>query len=297
MVRVRSLATLLLAGMALGVVSCSPDNGNVADENGIESSQMMLLDSSHRRVMQECSQSMWGSWTAYDETNWPTGTTYGTYAYISNDLGAWGKLLDATYGCTYDINGNCATPWTRGWWTSCRSTTSTRNYTPCSDSLTYYGDLNTASLYDCQGTCTSGIHHHGGQCKPFMNLVAYRSGLYQNPGYAWKAFPTDTCITYTTATCTLPPAQRIVRPDNDVNMPKATYSNIVEGDYMRRPNGHALIIVRKISSSQVIVLDSNWTGGDGAEQISSHSMAFTSGDSNSNLGAYRVIKCAYTGAC
>ncbi|MFA6603599.1 MAG: hypothetical protein WCT10_02010 [Patescibacteria group bacterium] len=255
------------------LTGCGTEDETIDPDNLLDSVDTVAqaLDSAHTRVIQECSQSMSGSWWTYNETNWPTGTTYGTYAYISNDLGAWGKLLDNTYN--YGI---------RGWWTSCRKTNSpqTNNYGPCS--LTY-GDLDTASLYDCQGTCTGGIHHRGGQCKPFMNLVAYRSGTYQNPGYAWKSFPNDATIAASDPNGTL--------------MPAATYANIVEGDYLRRPYGHALIIVRKISSSQVIVLDSNWSGGNGTEQISSHSMAFGSGDSDSNLGAYRVLKCAYTGGC
>lgn len=230
---------------------------------------IQALSSDRTRVINECSQAMTGSWWTYNETNWPTGTTYGSYAYISNDLGAWGNLLDNTY------NGSV-----RGWWTSCRKTSSVQNYTPCS--LTY-GDLDTASLYDCQGSCTGGIHHRGGQCKPFMNLVAYRSGLYQNPGYAWKAFPSDSQIDSWSKASD--------------QMPDATYSNIEPGDYLRKPYGHALIIVRKINSSNVIVLDSNWSGGDGAEKISTHSMAFTGNGGNTDLGAYRVLKCVYNGNC
>lgn len=228
------------------------------------------LDSAHTRVIQECSQAMTGSWWTYNETNWPTGTTYGTYAYISSDLGAWGKLLDNTY------NGSV-----RGWWTSCRRTSGVQNFSPCSSQIVY-GDLDTASLYDSQ----SG-YKHGGQCKPFMNLVAYRSGKYQGVNYAWKSFPSDGAIsTWSTA------------PDQ---MPWATYANIVEGDYLRRTTSgtqHAAIVVRKISSSQVVVMDSNWVNnGDGYETIGSHMMGFTGSGGISDLGSYRVLKCAYTGGC
>ena len=128
-----------------------------------------------------------------------------------------------------------------------------------------------------------------------MNLVAYRSGTYQLSGYGFKIFPPDHCITYTTASCDS--SNKVLRPTNDTDMPMATYANIVEGDYLRRPNGHALIVVRKISSSQVVDLDSNSVGGDSFEQAASHVLGFTSGDTNSNLGAYRVLKCAYTGHC
>lgn len=232
------------------------------------------LDASRTRVIRECSQAMAGSWWTYNETNWPTGTTYGSYAYISSDLGAWALLLNNTYN--YGI---------RGWWTSCLKTTNVQNYTPCH--IAAYGNLDTASLYDCQGSCANPAFHRGGQCKPFMNLVAYRSGLYQNPGYAWKAFPSDSQISnWSTAAD---------------QMPYATYSNIEPGDYLRRPGGHALIIVRKISSSQVVVLDSNWVEdqngyNDGAEIIGSHELSF-SGAGNNNLGNYRVLKCTYNGNC
>ncbi len=270
--------TMVCVLFALSTLTgCVMDEEN-GDKDVSLGSVSQSLDSAHTRVIQECSQAMTGSWWTYNATNWPTGTTYGTYAYISNDLGAWGKLLDNTYN--YGI---------RGWWTSCRKTNSppTNNYGPCS--LTY-GDLDTASLYDSQG----GSYKHGGQCKPFMNLVAYRSGLYQNPGYAWKSFPSDACIKCSNCdnnNC-------IARSDTDTNYPKATYANIVEGDYLRRPYGHAAIVVRKISSSQVIVLDSNWVnGGDGYETIGSHSMGFTGSNDNYDLGAYRVLKCAYTGGC
>jgi hypothetical protein len=234
------------------------------------------LDSAHTRVIEECSQAMSGSWTTYNSTNWPTSTTYGSYAYISNDLGAWGLLLDNTY------NGL-----TRGWWTSCRSTSSVQNYAPCSSTYTHYGDLDTASLYDCQGTCTSGIHHHGGQCKPFMNLVAYRSGLYQNPNYAWKAFPTDTCITNTTASCNT--GTKVLRPVTDADMPTVANTTLIPGDYLRLPGGHAAIVVNIANSPNIVVLDSNYVGGDGTETIASHTMTLT------QLAAYRVLKCAYAG--
>lgn len=143
------------------------------------------LDAARTRMIQEASQAMTGSWWTYNETNWPTATTYGTYSYVSSDLGAWNLLLDNNY------NGGV-----RGWWVSCRRNSTTYNYNttdaPCL--FTAYGDLNTASLYDCQGICSSGIQHKGGQCKPFTNLVAYRSGIYQNPGYAFKKLPDDLTI-------------------------------------------------------------------------------------------------------
>jgi len=262
------LISLIILGLMFITFGC----GELQDETVI-GVKKQALDSDHTRVIHECSQAISGSWWTYDETDWPTGTTYGSYAYISNDTGAWGLLLDNTY------NGSV-----RGWWTSCRSTYSPSvvnyNNPPCQMT---YGDLDTASLYDCQGSCASATHFHGGQCKPFMNLVAYRSGLYQNPNYAWKSFPSDDDIDNWST-------------DAD-EIPWATYNNIEPGDYLRRTDGHALIILRKIDSSNVVVLDSNWVnGGDGYETIGSHVLGF-SGTGNNNLGNYRVLKCAYNGNC
>ncbi len=277
--------------MVLAIVICSGAMTACGTEDETETPTAALvssaLDTAHTRVIQECSQAMSGSWWTYNETNWPATTTYGTYAYISSDLGAWGRLLDSTYGCTTNTSGSCITPWTRGWWTSCRSNTSVQNFTPCSET---YGDLDAASQFDCQGSCASGIKHRGGQCKPFMNLVAYRSGLYQNSGNAWKSFPSDAAIAGSDPNGTL--------------MPKATWSNIVEGDYLRRPktatvlDPHATIVVRKIDSAHVVVVDSNWVnGGDGNETIGSHVMGFTGTGAISDLGSYRVLRCVYTGGC
>jgi hypothetical protein len=78
-------------------------------------------------------------------------------------------------------------------------------------------------------------------------------------------------------------------------MPYATYDNILPGDYLRMPYGHAAIVVRKIPSPtapQAVIFDSNWLGGDGNEAVGSHALGWT-GSSYYNLGNYRVIKCAY----
>lgn len=227
------------------------------------------LTAAQTRVIQECSQAMWGSWWTFNETNWPTGTTYATYAYTSADIGAWNLLMSSTR-------------YSSGAWVACLEYTGgTYTITPCYLS---YGSADMPN-YTCQGSC-SGAYMHGGQCKPFMNLVAYRSGQYQNPGYGWKDFPLDSTIdSWSTAAD---------------QMPYATYSNIVEGDFLRRTTSttpHAAIVVRKISSSQVIVLDSNWSGGNGRERVSSHSMGFTGSNDINDLGTYRVLKCAYTGGC
>ena len=289
------LVSLFVVSFAVGLACSPPEDEDNPDASAVEKEALAIvaapLDAAHLRVIQECSQAMVGSHDTYNVGNWPTGTTYATYAYVSSDSGAWNKLLDSTYGCTRNSGGACITPWTRGWWTSCRSTNSVLNYTPCNET---YGNLNVASQFDCQGTCTSSSRHRGGQCKSFINLVAYRSGIYQYSGYGFRVLPNDLCITNTTASCNS--SKPIARPANDPDMPLATYANIVEGDFLRKPNGHAVIVVRKVNSSTVIVLDSNWTGGDGSEIISSHQMNFGQGNS-SDLSAYRVLKCIYTGRC
>ena len=88
--------SVLLAFVAVVLlVACgSTDTATDGESVGTVSE---ALDSAHTRVIEECSQAMSGSWYTYNETTWPTATTYGSYAYISNDLGAWGKLLDNTY--------------------------------------------------------------------------------------------------------------------------------------------------------------------------------------------------------
>lgn len=259
---------------SLLIMSCSDEIGGEGELDEIGTATQKL-DATRTRVIRECSQAMWGSWWTYNETNWPTGTTYASYAYTSADIGAWNLLLANTGGYGYS-----------GFYTSCMRYRSEGHlpypYTACQLSESTGAGSYEMPYYTCQGYCPSA-YKRGGQCKPFMNLVAYRSGTYQNPGYAWKSFPVDSAINGWDTSAD--------------QMPYATYTNILPGDYLRRPYGHALIIVRKINSSRVVVLDSNWSGGDGAEIVSSHEMGFTGGGGNSDLGAYRVLKCAYTGGC
>lgn len=209
---------------------------------------------------------MWGSWWTHNETEWPTGNNYATYAYSSADTGAWNSLLNSSqYGSGYFV--------------SCLSHTGgSYNYSY----LLSYGAFDMPN-YTCQGSCP-GTRMHGGQCKPFMNLIAYRSGIYQGTSFAWKSFPSDTAISNWSQASN--------------QMPVATFANIVEGDFLRMPNGHAVTIVRKISSSRVVVLDSNWLGGgDGDEVVRSHELGFTGAGGTHDLGSYRVLKCVYTGGC
>jgi hypothetical protein len=271
-----SLAALSL----LSFVACGSIGQDTIAESEVLGQTRQELDSAHTRVINECSQAMTGNWWTYTSSNWPTTTTYATYAYTSSDAGAWNLLLDNTYKCVqYSSDGKTCLNNVRGWWTSCKKTLADGpQYTPCNLAAeTGYGDLDVPiSNYTCQGSCASASYMRGGQCKPFMNLIAYRSGIWQGSGYAFKLLPTDGVIAG--------------------SMPLATYDTIVEGDFLRMPYDHALIVVRKVSNTQVVVLDSNWTGGNGAERVSSHVLGF-SGSGRNNLGNYRVLKCIYTGAC
>lgn len=219
------------------------------------------LSAARTRVIQEASYALVGSHYTYNETNWPTATTFATFAYSSSDMGAW-NLLASAYG---SFTG-CLRYRSDGYYQS----------TPCALSLsTGFGYLEQPS-YACQGNC-AGTYKRGGQCKGFINLVGYRSGIYQNPGYAWKSLPSDAAISS--------------RPTTDPAMPAVTFANLEEGDFLRKPGVHAVLVVRKISSSQIVVLDSNWVGVSGGEVVGSHTMTIA------DLSGYRALKCVYTGAC
>jgi hypothetical protein len=248
---------------------------------------------------------MAGSHDTYNVGNWPTSTTYATYAYASADGNAWSMLMKAYSRCP------TSTTCTPGFFVSCLYKRANgylpSPYTGCQLSLTTGYGSSEMPGYACQGNsvsdlCPAGVRSHGGQCKAFMNLVAYRSGIYQYSGYGFKTLPSDDCIANTSATCNLPARQWLPRPVDDKDMPLATYANIIEGDFLRMPYDHAVIVVRKISNSTVVVLDSNWLNngigiGNGKEIIGSHTLSFTNSRDHSDLGSYRVLKCVYTGKC
>jgi hypothetical protein len=217
----------------------------------------------HRgRMVWEAARAMVGPSLAGTHT-WGTGTTTSIHAYASEDSGAWSSLRTA-----YGTN------------TSCRNDNDTsNNFTPCS--LTYGSDV--VGIYTCQGYCPAGTYR-GGQCKAFMNLVAYRSGVYHGASWAFRTFAVDSTI-----------------DDGGTNYPLATSSNVTVGDLLRRPtsagNPHAAIVVRVISASQIVVVDSNWVNGSGAETVASHTMGFTGTGTVSDLGTYHRLSCVYTDAC
>lgn len=264
------LQAVMIAAMAASAACVVDDLPELGEAN-------QELDAARTRMVQESSYAMTGNHYTYTTSNWPTGTVYARAAYVGSDAGAWNLLL-ASPRYLYTTSTGVQKP---GGYVSCmRYRSEGPLYGPCSLSTTGgYGSFE--PYYTCQGYCPS-VKMRGGQCKAFANLVAYRSGLYQGPNYSFKALPADSTIA--------------ARSTTDPDMPVATYANILEGDVLRRPYGHALIVVRKISPSQVVVFDSNWLDGDGSETVGSHVLGF-SGSGNVNLGNYRVLKCVYTGAC
>lgn len=222
----------------------------------------------HRgRMVWEAARAMVGPSLAGTHT-WGTSTVTSIHNYVGEDSGAWTSLRGG-YGT----------------FTSCRhDNDASNNFSPCS--LTYGSD--TVNQYSCQGSCPAGTYR-GGQCKAFMNLVAYRSGVYHGASWAWKTFPLDSVI-----------------DDAGTSYPLATYATVATGDLLRRPTSagspHAAIVVRVISSSQIVVVDSNWVNpgggsGDGLEIIASHTMGFTGTWAVTDLGSYHRLSCVYAGTC
>lgn len=177
--------------------------------------------------------------------------------YIDSDTSAWSNAL-SSYTCSFN---SCAN--------GC--------FGPCSISV----DTSNARNYTCQnsaGTCTAGsgstaTKPRGGQCKMFSNLVFWRSGEYNNWG-PWKKIPSDNSGWMTAS-------------------PLTTAGTMSVGDVLRRPNGHAAIIVAvDTSNNTALISDSNWTNGDGNEYIGWRILGF-SGSGNDNLGNYKRLNCLY----
>ncbi|MFA5854178.1 MAG: hypothetical protein WC866_03760 [Patescibacteria group bacterium] len=271
----RILFVVLLGSVPQACVLESDDDAAANDDLG--STEQALSSDPRTRVVEEASFAMTGNYAAYTSSNWPTATTLAGYYYTSTDTGAWSSLINSSSYSAYGYTG---------FYVSCMRYRSEGHlpspYTNCYLSTSNgYGSFE-MPYYTCQGYCPS-TKMRGGQCKPFMNLIAYRSGQYHGANWSFKALPSDSAISnWSTAAD---------------QMPYATYSNILPGDLLRRPYGHAAIVVRKVSSSQIVVFDSNWVGnGDGDEVVGSHTLGF-SGTGNSNLGNYRVLKCVYNGGC
>lgn len=252
---------LFVLAMAFIFIGCGQ-----AAEDGIGFTRQALYDGAptgdRGRLLWEATRAVVGSANADSEDWSPAGTMYATSSYVSTDTGAWSSLRTAytAYGIT-------------GYYVSCRADNdSSNNYTPCS--LTKGSD--NVSEYECQnGSCTN--NYHGGQCKAFANLVAYRSGVFQGADYAWKSFPTYSWISS--------------------NCNNVTSGTIQAGDVLVYPNYHVLIVARVFSSTSVMVIDSNWIGGgDGYEKVGAHEMSF-SGSGINDLDNYKRLNCVYTNDC
>jgi hypothetical protein len=271
--RKSSFTTVLLVGLASFVFACSPEqqsNEPMLEAADIEQSQFALSSDTRTRVVQEASFAMVGNYNTYTSGNWPTADTLATYYYTLTDLGAWNKLLAEPY---YGPNA---------YYVSCRRKHAEAQLYICRLPPDGFGSLD-MPYYTCQGLCPAQ-KMRGGQCLAFSNLIAYRSGVYQGANYAWKLFPSDATMDARA-------------PDNALT-PMATYANILPGDFLRKTHIHSLIVVRKISSTQVVVFDSNWVGnGNGDETVGSHTFGFTGSGGSSDLGTYRVMKCIHNGGC
>jgi len=143
------------------------------------------------------------------------------------------------------------------------------NYSPCR--LNFGAD--NAYQYEVQNGW-----HKGGQCKSFSNLLIYRSGVHHGPNWSLRMLPTD---------------RRISDLRGAV---RARQGNLQAGDVLRMPRGHSAIVVRVIDSNRAVVIDSNWMGGNGWENVATHVMSF-SGSGVSNLGNYYRLNCVYDGSC
>lgn len=268
-----SFTTVLLVGLVSFAFACSPEqqtNESTLVTADVEQSQSALSSDTRTRVVQEASFAMVGNHDTYNSSNWPIATTQATYYYTLTDLGAWNKLLAEPY---YGPNAR---------YVSCLRKRSEGPLYACLLPTNGFGSLE-MPYYTCQGLCPAQ-KMRGGQCLAFSNLIAYRSGVYQGANYAWKLFPSD--------------ATMDARASDNISTPMATYANILPGDFLRKTHFHSLIVVRKISNTQVVVFDSNWVaGGDGDETVGSHTLGFSGSGTTSDLGAYRVMKCIHNGGC
>lgn len=251
------MMSLFFSGFAPG---CG-GQGDRADEGenqpAISTVAQGLSGDPRTRMVQEASYAMWGNHDAYNATYWPEGTVYAKSAYAANDPGAWNFLVNSSgYG-------------PNGYYVSCVG-----NYSPCY--LTYGAK---SPYYACQGYCPARVYH-GGQCKAFTNLVAYRSGIYQQSGYGFKSFPDDGRID---------------------SMPLVTHASVQAGDILRRTKStgspHSVIVVKRLGWPRILVVDSNWIDGPGNEIVGSHEMRFDDTNPVRNPGTYHVLNCVYDKSC
>jgi hypothetical protein len=252
--RFRQSSACLVGLFVLGMMLIAGGCGQPAEEN-IGFSQQALYAGAptgdRGRLLWEATRAVVGSANADSEDWSPAGTMYATSSYVSTDTGAWNSMLNA-----YGNNACCVDG----------------GLSPCY--LTY--PCSTVLFYECQdGSCTN--NYHGGQCKAFSNLVAYRSGIFHGDNGAWKSLPLDSWIAS--------------------NCSAVTSGTIQAGDVLRSTSySHSVIVARVFSSTSIMVIDSNWIGGGGYEKVGAHEMSF-SGSGINDLDNYRVINCVYNNNC
>lgn len=181
-------------------------------------------------------------------------TTYATFSYLASDETAAKAAFsdDALHGTCYN-----------------------HSYPPIStyDCSVQHDPVTEVLQYSRHpGRDSEGVYSRGGQCKKFVALVLYRSGIRHTVAGSFSRLPEDAKIS------------------NDLVMfPVVAIPH--PGDILRRPNGHALIVAASIAGLGLIAVDSNYSGGDGHERIAVHLMGPAS------LVEYHNLNCVYTGAC
>ena len=229
---------------------------------------------------------------------------FSEFSYLSKDVGALKKVFGALgspstcylhpYDRCYDEKGNRSYCWCK----DCKSEKGCVSCQPYTCFVQY--DPTTQTDQYSQSETQNDINKtdypmgvaRGGQCKAFVNLLLYRSGVYQGPAptYAFKQLPTDP---------TIKGDLRLFPPVDD--------KNLREGSVLRRPDGliHALIVLARLpgptpDNPNLLVIDSNYldpTGnrkGDGHEVIGTHIMPLRDPDGiKSDLNGYRNLDCVY----
>lgn len=220
------------------------------------------------RVIWELSYAMTGSTsTACNSSSscWSGSSGYATGGYVDDDSGAWSSLRTA-------YATSCST------FVSCKDAASSCGVT-CYLST---GSSVVASYAYQKGSTETAYHYKGGQCKGFQNLALYRSGVYHNgsSSYTWKTAPS-----YST-----------VRSNTTTYPRLTTTSSLAAGDVIADAQAsseyHAAIVV-SWSGTTANVVDSNWTGGNGTENISYHTLSFSGSGTNSDLARYSFMNCVY----
>lgn len=280
MLRVCPLAILLLAATVLGTVACSPEPQtdeamSVSSESAIEPHIRYVLpgfsseESARARLVWEAARAMVGAGNANSYSWVTTGTSYSSFNYAPDDTNAW-NLIRQSYGYSL-LQPPPSTNLPDAYYLSCRTDQNTArspSYGPCSIT---YGSLNPL-VYGSQAGA-----FHGGQCKAFTNLVAWRSTVYRGANNTFKTLPTN----------------------GDT---QATAQNIRAGDILRMPQTHSLIVTKVFVESGItkaVVIDSNFVGVGGNEIIGTHIIDSdpSHAGTTKSISSYLAYQCVYNGTC